>query len=445
MPWLRLRTTRPPRWTQRKLPFAERADGLDRRFRRAILLLTAGALAIILAGTPAGRFLAASARLKARDVAIRAIGGVTGRDQIEAEWRARRRFGIEETRARYERVYAKSDPDMRALLDDAGMDPDHALLRWGNYDWTLLLSPAVFEADDSGRSYRFRPNRRSAWLRGLTLEQGVQAMFLVPETPRLERLRREGLIQEVEGAGQSTNSWGCRGPEPDTEARWRGLVLGDSFMQGMMVGDDETPPVRLEEYLRERLVGPVSVLNTGHLGYSPEQYFFTLKEYADRFRPHFVVISLCSNDFGADDWSESLDWISRITDECRARQWPFLVVPAPEDPQVTGVLGSSHYQGRLSRSLRENSLEYLDPLPAFVEESIRLRLEIRRRGTANRRSPLFNVDKGDGHFSPEGSRLWAREVGRRLLDVMEYRRVIPGADRTDRSSSYRQPLQGDTR
>lgn len=429
MRWPRLQKNRPTRWTQRKLPFASRTDRLDRRFKRTIAFLTVGTLAGILAGTSAGRYLTVSGWLKARELAIRSIGGVTDRDQIDAEWRARRQFGIEQTRARYERVYRKSSTDMRALLDDAGMGPDHALFRWGNYDWTLLLSPEVFEADDSGRSYRFRPNRRSVWLRGLTLEEGVQAMFLVPETPRLDQLRREGTIAIVEGAEQTTNSWGCRGPEPNANAQWRGLVLGDSFMQGMLVGDAETPPVRLEEYLREHLEGAVSILNTGHLGYSPEQYFFTLKEYGDRFRPQFVVLSLSSNDFGREDWSESLDWVARTIEQCRARQWLFLIVPAPEDPQVTGPLGGSHYQGKLSRSLRENTIDYLDPLPAFVAETLRLRVEDQRHGARRRLSPLFNVEKNDGHFSPEGCRLWAREVGRRLLDLMEDQRVVTEHER----------------
>lgn len=437
MRWPRLQTARSPRWSQRKLPFASRADRLDRRFRQLIALLTAMVLAAILVGTSAGRYLAVSTWLQGQDLWTRAIGGVTERSRIEAQWRARRQFGMEATGERYERVYRRASPDLRALLDDAGMEPGHALLRWGNYDWTLVLSPSVFEADDSGRSYRFRPNRRSVWLRGLSLEDGVQAMFLVPNTPRLERLHQEGVIQIVEGADQTTNSWGCRGPEPDPNARWRGLVLGDSFMQGMLVGDAETPPVRLEEYLREQLKGSVSILNTGHLGYSPEQYFHTLNAFSDRFHPQFVVLSLSSNDFPEDDWSESLYWVSRIIDKCRSRQWPFLIVPAPEDPQVTGPLGSSRYQGRLSRSLHQSAIEYLDPLSAFVDESLRLRLAARRHRGENRPSPLFNVEKQDGHFSPEGCRLWAREVGPRLLNLLEHQQLIRESDRlAQRSTTF---------
>jgi hypothetical protein len=34
---------------------------------------------------------------------------------------------------------ARPTPGMKRLLLHAGLDPDHALVRWGNYDWTLLL------------------------------------------------------------------------------------------------------------------------------------------------------------------------------------------------------------------------------------------------------------------------------------------------------------------
>ena len=73
---------------------------------------------------------------------------------------------------------------MRRLLDYAGLDPDHALLRWGNFDRTLYLPSTVFVADDTGRSYRFRPGMRSIWVRNLKLKGGILAYFPVPLGPR---------------------------------------------------------------------------------------------------------------------------------------------------------------------------------------------------------------------------------------------------------------------
>src|SRR4029078_9091893 len=123
---------------------------------------------------------------------------------------------------------------------------------------------------------------------------------------------------------QSTNSWGLRGVEPDLSAPVRGVVLGDSFMQAMFNGDEDNTPGHLERYLRSAWKVPVSILNTGHIGYSPEQYYFALCEYRDRMRPQFVVVSVCPNDFGdvgavlrgeGDGFAEAEYWLGQI------RQW----------------------------------------------------------------------------------------------------------------------------
>ena len=114
-------------------------------------------------------------------------------------------------------------------------------------------------------------------------------------------------VRVVPKSVQTTNSWGCRGPEPDTTAPVRVIVLGDSMMQGPLVGDSETPPARLQAHLSQALGSPVSVLNTGHMGYSVEQYDQTLRAFGDRFRPHYVVISICGNDFG--DRDDPANWV----------------------------------------------------------------------------------------------------------------------------------------
>ena len=66
---------------------------------------------------------------------------------------------IEQTKAKLRSTYAEYGESMQRLLDYAGLDPDHALLRWGNFDRTIYLPSTVFQADDTGRSYRFRPGR----------------------------------------------------------------------------------------------------------------------------------------------------------------------------------------------------------------------------------------------------------------------------------------------
>ena len=100
--------------------------------------------------------------------AVRQLAGAPKpRNEINDDWRRYRELGIEQARSQVERFYDKAEPPVQRLLRYAGMDPEHVLLRWGNYDWTLALSSKVFEADEEGRAYRLRPRMRSIWLKNL--------------------------------------------------------------------------------------------------------------------------------------------------------------------------------------------------------------------------------------------------------------------------------------
>ena len=91
---------------------------------------------------------------------------------------------------------------------------------------------------------------------------------------------------------------------------------------------------------RGRSSAKVSVLNTGHIGYSLEQYDQTLRALGDRFRPHYVVISVCQNDFGdlndPASWSEGEYWLDQIVELCRHREWQFLFVPLADEFAILG-------------------------------------------------------------------------------------------------------------
>ncbi len=158
---------------------------------------------------------------------------------------------MERTRAALASEVARQRSRLEPLLKAARMDPDTAVIRWGNLDGTLVLSSDVVEPDDAGRSYRFKPFVRSVWFVGLSI-QGALCQFQVLDTPEAATACAAAGGRRVPGSVQTTNSWGCRGPEPDTRAAFRGIVLGDSVMQGALVGDDQTPPACLERELRGR-------------------------------------------------------------------------------------------------------------------------------------------------------------------------------------------------
>ena len=417
---------------QRLFDFLDRSHRRQRSFKLAILGLTSLAIALVFGLLPKGRYVAAAAQSTARQAARTALSLPTPRSEIDSNWRRFRMDGIAESKKAWVRDFAKASPDNQRLMRYAGLDPDHGLLRWGNYDRTLLLPATVFEADENGRSYRFRPCIDSIWLRNITVRGGVLMFFQVKDGPQLGEAIRGSDAIPVWESRQSTNAWGLRGPEPELDAPLRGIVLGDSFMQGMFIGDDETPPECLRHELESHLKIKVSILNTGHLGYSPEQYYYSLVEYGDRFRPHFVVVSVFGNDFagqiddvvtlGKGDWDEGKYWLDKIVALCRSRGWTYLIVPVSHESILLGRRRAGHYPGMISTILETNAFNFLDPSDGLLDDYLELVVDGERIGNRPYGCPLFNFRIGDGHFSAIGSRSWARIVARRmelLLDGIE--------------------------
>jgi hypothetical protein len=218
-------------------------------------------------------------------------------------------------------------------------------------------------------------------------------------------------------------------------------------MQGLFVGDDQTPVECLKRFISHQLKTETEILNTGHLGYSPEQEFYTLLEYVDRIRPQFIVLSLFANDFGdlfevlegKGDWVEGSYWLDQIVQFCRTRQLICLVVPAPWVNQVEGTRKSGNYPGKVSNILTAVGMNYLDPIEEFTDEYLRQITSRLREGKPTSPNPLFNGQLGDGHFSPLGCELWARAVGARLILLIEKARAekLLRVDRVDSGTRSR--------
>lgn len=425
----RFRLTRPRSKPRRGpvFPFLERSRRRVRGFKLAIVAVTILTLAGIVGASSRGRYLAVSLADQSRQLARGAIGITPSREEIDAQWRRHRLQGIEETTREFHKVYGELDPALKKLMKYGGNDPETGILRWGNFTNTLLLPSTIFEADDHGRSYRLRPSTRAVWLRNLTIQGIPLTFFLVPDGPGLQEAMKGTTAILVPGSTQTTNSWGLRGPEPDPRAPVRGIILGDSFMQGLFIGDDQTPVECLRRYIETHLKTGVSLLNTGHLGYSPEQEYYTLTEYAPRFPPRFVVLSLFANDFGGvfevaggqGDWEEGKYWVGKIAEYCQSRGILLLTVPAPLERQIDARRLTGFYPGPISNIVDATGTFYLDPIEDFVNEHVELMLQGEREHRRPRTSPLFNGVISDGHFSIIGSEVWARSVGQRLLLLLE--------------------------
>jgi hypothetical protein len=439
------RIVRPRPAPQGVFAFVDRARRLDRVFKLAIAGWTLGLLVVLLAALPSGRYLAGWLATHTRWTACRMIGLEPDRDEIDGEWQRKRTYDVASARAQLAGTFAEYNPPQQRLLRCAGMDPDHVLLRWGNFDRTVMLPSTVYQPDESGRSYRFRPRMRSIWIRNFPARGAVKAYFQVPDIPEAAAAVQGTGAVIVEGSAQTTNSWGLRGPEPNLEALLRGIALGDSYIQGLFVGDDHTPSECLKRDLVQRLGTPVEILNTGHLGYSPEQYYYTLVEYAERFRPQFVVVSIFANDFDGDwkavlegrggDWQEGKFWLGRIRQFCAARGLACLFVPAPWVNQLDGPQMAGFYPGMVSNILEASGFEYLDPINEFTNALLALSIEGLRRGEPIAGDPLFNGRIGDGHFSAQGCEVWAEAVGRRLALLIDLRFAETGRARPGRPHS----------
>ena len=320
-------------------------------------------------------------RHRRREQAVRSTLGLpTPREEIDEGWRRFRLDGIADSQESLGAgIYAKASPGNQRLMRYAGLDPDHGLLRWGNFDRTLLL------AVDGLRSRRQWPFLPVSAMHRLDLaatdhdQSGVLMFFLVPDGPDWAR-RSEGPRRSPSRSHVSRPIRGaCAVPSPSSTRPLRGIVLGDSFMQGMFIGDDETPPECLRHDLENRLKTKVSILNTGHLGYSPEQYYYSLVEYADRFRPHFVVVSVFGNDFaatsptssreGKGDWDEGKYWLDKIISLCVARAagrtWSYRFLMSRV---LLGRRRAGHYPGTISNILEDNALNFLDPSDDLLDD-----------------------------------------------------------------------------
>jgi hypothetical protein len=407
---------------QGRLVFVVRAERRERAFKRAIAALTALVIVGLAAGTSSGRYAATLLTFQTRALWDRAMGLPPNRQAYEARVRVNRSRDADRARRALEDV-ASPGSELDVFLRTAGMDAKSAVIRCGNVDQAIVLSSAVFEPDDD-RSYRLKPFARAVWVIGMSFRE-MLAMFLIPDTPEARDAAARAGGRVVPTSAQTTNSWGCRGREPDTTAPVRVIVLGDSMMQGALVGDTESPPARLEAHLSQSLAAPVSVLNTGHIGYSIEQYDQTLRAFGDRFRPQCVVISIGGNDFGdrakPANWVEGKYWLDRITDYCNQRQWEYILVPGPGQSTLLGPRTLLDYQAQVDRIYGRGGPRYVDPLEAFADALLRLKNEGVRRGAPNP-DPLYNTRYlGDQHYSALGSDLWARVVARRLLLAWDHK------------------------
>jgi hypothetical protein len=105
------------------------------------------------------------------------------------------------------------------------------------------------------------------------------------------------------GEGFARSTWGAHG-ERVTPGRRDGasvLVLGDSFTEGLMVGDDEVFPAVAQAAL-DRDGADLTLHNAGRSTMSAADYVALAARYTELYRPRWTVLELRSNDLAEDAW-----------------------------------------------------------------------------------------------------------------------------------------------
>ncbi len=115
---------------------------------------------------------------------------------------------------------------------------------------------------------------------------------LLPNLNSVERL------YQIRPFFLQTNSAGLRNvAEIDDDPNvFRVLAVGDSFVYGYYVHNQETFPARLEEVLNQRLKARVQVLNAGVPGYTIADELSYLQDKGLKLEPDLVVFGFYTND-----------------------------------------------------------------------------------------------------------------------------------------------------
>ena len=202
----------------------------------------------------------------------------------------------------------------------------------------------------------------------------------------------------------SYDEFGFRRADPDLAAGCtaRVLFLGDSFTDGLWVGDADTFANLHARLARERSGVRLCPVNAGVNGYGSSEEAYVLEHYFDsEGRPALVFVMFFANDVDADydavidgsladqdrRWRDSLDELARMKRFADGRGATLVLAAIPPADQAFARGSQEHYQ---------------DVLRSFCErERIPFINLIDRLGAPDARTLYLDWDP---HFTPRGHR-----------------------------------------
>jgi hypothetical protein len=199
---------------------------------------------------------------------------------------------------------------------------------------------------ESDKSAATAPRRRS-WLRSVALHAvillawlvGIEAFLriadfrdlrLIPDQYRLPHQHDSELgwlpvPNTVTRTGVRINSLGLRDIEPEPAGRPTILFVGDSFLYGLGVRDDE----RFTDRLRRDLTG-FRIVNAGVAAYGTDQQYLLMRRLWPKLEPKVLVLIVCVDNDHADNSTSSSHghtfkpYLANVGGE-----WKFQNIPVP--------------------------------------------------------------------------------------------------------------------
>ena len=126
-----------------------------------------------------------------------------------------------------------------------------------------------------------------------------------PDLLNMSDQRSVKVEHRTHGVSYSFNNRGFRGRDwaaPKPPGTYRIAMIGDSFVFGIGVGEQETLPAQLEYKVRQTRPG-IEVVNLGVYGHNTEQEAILAGRVLPGLEPDFVILVVLSNDVDVMPWN----------------------------------------------------------------------------------------------------------------------------------------------
>ena len=280
------------------------------------------------------------------------------------------------------RVYL-FNPRVRNFVNtlDSYRDTSGGFATLWDTDYGVILSRRLFQPikRDGVLGYAYKPN-----LQKIGFRTGAGGLHWIMETEDLPAIRKSlGNLETTLLVSASYDEFGFRRADADvsSDCDVRVLFLGDSFTDGVWVGDHDTFVNRYARQVRERSGIRLCPVNAGVNGYgSPEEADVLEHRFDDAGRPALVFLMYFANDVDGDSlavvdgtlpdvvrrWQASLDQIARMERFARGHGSTLVLAAIPPFEQAAERRSRVHYQDVLRDFCREHGIAFVDLLDALA-------------------------------------------------------------------------------